>query len=60
MGGFDEHAIGDCIDRSLDACAANDCVLEIILKDTHSCEHHPERFDRWSAICRQRIESRWS
>jgi len=27
--------------------------MEIILKDTHTCEHHPERFDRWLAIARE-------
>jgi hypothetical protein len=27
-----------------------DCVLEIILKDTHTCENHPERFEQWSAV----------
>jgi hypothetical protein len=30
-------------------------VLEIILKDTHTCENHPERFDRWTQICREVI-----
>ena len=30
-------------------------VLEIILKDTHTCQHHPERFDRWTQICRELI-----
>ena len=27
-------------------------VLEIVLKDTHTCEGHTERFDRWAQICR--------
>jgi hypothetical protein len=22
----------------------------MILKDTHTCEHHPERFTRWTDI----------
>jgi len=35
---------------------AGGCVLEIILKDSHTCEHQPERFDRWLAIAREEIE----
>jgi hypothetical protein len=27
--------------------------MEMVLKDTHTCEHHPERFDRWVAIARE-------
>jgi hypothetical protein len=30
-------------------------ILEIILKDTHTCEHNPERFDRWLEIAREEI-----
>ncbi len=32
------------------------CVLEIILKDTHTCEHEPERFTQWLRIAREEIE----
>ena len=35
---------------------ARDCVLEIVLKDTHTCEHHPERFDDWTRIAREAID----
>jgi hypothetical protein len=28
----------------------------MILKDTHTCEHHPERFDRWARIAREEVE----
>jgi hypothetical protein len=33
----------------------HECVLEIILKDTHTCEHHPERFDAWCRIARKEV-----
>jgi hypothetical protein len=56
VGTFDETRIRDYLRRGLDVTRANDCVLEIILKDTHTCEHHPERFDRWLAIAREEIE----
>jgi hypothetical protein len=30
--------------------AARGCVFEMILKDTHTCDNRPERFDTWSRI----------
>ena len=33
------------------------CVIEIILKDTHTCEHQPERFTQWTAIARELVEN---
>lgn len=42
------------IKHTLDA--ARGCVLEMILKDTHTCEHHPERFTAWTDIARELIE----
>lgn len=38
------------IGNGIAAARENGCVLEIILKDTHTCEWHPERFDRWTEI----------
>jgi len=29
--------------------------VEVILKDTHTCEGHPERFDEWCRIAREEI-----
>ena len=31
-------------------------VLEMILKDTHTCEHHLQRFDRWTQTACQEVE----
>jgi hypothetical protein len=56
VGNFDEKAIRAYIDHTLDVCAAHGCVLEMILKDTHTCEHRPERFDNWTRIARQAVE----
>lgn len=52
-GAFDEAAI----ERELAAgvAAAKRAVLEIILKDTHTCANHPERFDRWTKLARRVI-----
>ncbi len=54
-GGFNPEIIRDYIQRTLDA--AKDCVVEIILKDTHTCQGHPERFDMWTAIARELVEA---
>jgi hypothetical protein len=29
----------------------------MILKDTHTCQQHPERFDEWTRIARQEIQA---
>jgi hypothetical protein len=56
VGTFDEKFIRDYLRHTLDLAREHDNVLEIILKDTHTCEHHPERFDRWTRICRELID----
>lgn len=54
VGRFDETLVREYIQHTLDVCRGG--VLEIILKDTHTCEHHPERFDRWTQIAREQVE----
>lgn len=56
VGDFNEATIEADIARTLDA--ASSCVLEIILKDTHTCQNRPDRFDRWSQIARRLIDER--
>jgi hypothetical protein len=56
VGEFDPDLIRAYIRRTLDACREHGCVLEMILKDTHTCEFQPERFDRWTQIAREEIE----
>jgi hypothetical protein len=29
--------------------------MEMVLKDTHTCEHHPERFTVWTEIAQQLV-----
>ncbi|MCE5277920.1 MAG: hypothetical protein ABFD92_00715 [Planctomycetaceae bacterium] len=53
-GHFDEQAIRKYIAHTVEA--TKDCCVEMILKDTHTCDNHPERFDRWSQIAREVIE----
>lgn len=54
VGNFDEEHTRAYVGRTL--AAARGCVLEMILKDTHTCEHHPERFDAWTRIVRELVE----
>jgi hypothetical protein len=58
VGEFDPRKVRRYIRRTLDAASANGCTLEMILKDTHTCEHHPERFTRWTEIARELVERR--
>jgi hypothetical protein len=51
---FDPQHIQEYIQDALNK--TKDCVLEIILKDTHTCQNHPERFTQWTKITRKLIE----
>jgi hypothetical protein len=50
VGAFDEAAIGSYLRRAVRDARAEGCVMEIVLRDTHTCEGRTERFDRWSAL----------
>lgn len=52
-GDFDLDFIGKYLDKSIKATQEN--VLEIVLKDTHTCSHHPERFGQWVSKAREII-----
>jgi len=51
---FDETFVNEYIRRTL--AAAQGCVLEIILKDTHTCRNQPERFSAWAGIVRGLVD----
>lgn len=55
VGRFDANTVREYIRHTLEVARRNGCVLEMILKDTHTCEQHPERFDRWTQIAREVI-----
>jgi len=56
VGRFDGEAIRNYIRHTIETAQKHGCVLEMILKDTHTCEHHPERFDRWTQIAREEVD----
>jgi hypothetical protein len=53
VGHFDTDRVRSYIQHTLDV--TRDCVIEMILKDTHTCEHHPERFTEWTDIARELV-----
>jgi len=55
IGQFNPERIREYIRHALEACRG--CVLEMILKDTHTCDHHPERFKIWTEIARGLVDS---
>ncbi|MFC1479067.1 hypothetical protein ACFL6F_00580 [Planctomycetota bacterium] len=55
VGNFNAEAIRSCIRHTVKAAESHGCVLEMILKDTHTCEKQTERFDEWTKIAREVI-----
>lgn len=56
VGDYSPERLRQYIRHTVKVTKANGCVLEMILKDTHTCENHPERFDEWSRIARKAVE----
>ncbi len=56
VGEFDLAAIEAYVRHTVEVCQANGCVLEMILKDTHTCEGRVERFDLWTQTARRVIQ----
>ncbi len=55
VGAFDPEHIRRYIQHALDATRG--CVIEMVLKDTHTCENQPERFTIWTDIARELAEA---
>ncbi|HOX38222.1 MAG TPA: hypothetical protein PL033_09555 [Candidatus Brocadiia bacterium] len=51
VGEFNEDRLRDIIRNTLEI--AKGCPVEMILKDTHTCQNQPERFTRWSEIAQE-------
>ena len=51
---FDAEALRRHIRETLEITRG--CVVEMILKDTHTCNHHPDRFDLWAQIAQEEAE----
>jgi len=55
VGDFDAVAVRKYIEKTVVACKNNNCTVEMILKDTHTCQNHPERFTMWYNIANEVI-----
>lgn len=51
VGEFDKVRVRDYLRHALDVTRG--CVIEMILKDTHTCERQPERFTMWADIAQE-------
>jgi hypothetical protein len=51
--GFDSEFVRSKIARGVRSANECGCVLEMILKDTHTVNHEPERLERWVQIAKE-------
>lgn len=54
VGDFDEDFIRGYLKHGVEV--SRGLVFEMVLKDTHTCENHPERFTRWVEIAKEVCE----
>jgi hypothetical protein len=57
VGRFNPEALRAYIRHTIEVARASGGCLEMILKDTHTCENHPERFTEWTRIAREEVEA---
>ena len=50
MEDFHPDLVREHLEMTRDICAANDCPLELILKDISTVRYQPERLARWADI----------
>ena len=55
VANFDPEKVGEYIKHTLDV--TKDCVIEMILKDTHTCENRPKRFTQWTDIAQDLVSN---
>ncbi|HHT74415.1 MAG TPA: hypothetical protein GX008_11965 [Firmicutes bacterium] len=51
VGDFDPDYIRQYIRDAI--IASRGCTMDIVLKDTHTCDNHPERFTIWTTIAKE-------
>jgi hypothetical protein len=52
VGDFNAERLRDYVRHAVQAAKTHGCFLEMVLKDTHTCEQRPERFDGWTQVAR--------
>jgi hypothetical protein len=53
---FNEPAVREHLQASVDACARHGCPLELILKDVSTVAYEPQRLWRWAAIAMEVVQ----
>ena len=53
---FDPELVRRDLRETIGICREHSCTLEIILKDTHTCNHQPWRFEAWTRIATEEAE----
>lgn len=55
VGAFNPSRIESYLRHTVEIARNHECILEIVLLDTHTCNNHPERFDEWTRIAHQTV-----
>jgi len=55
---FDPELVRRDLRETIGICREHGCALEIILKDTHTCNHQPWRLDVWTRIAAEEATRR--
>jgi len=50
---FDESAVRESLVQVMQIVRKNNCILEIIMKDTHTVQNDPSRLSRWVEIAKE-------
>ena len=53
---FDPEWVRGDVRETIQIAQEHGCVLEMILKDTHTCNHRPCRFDQWTSIASEEAQ----
>jgi hypothetical protein len=56
VGEFHPEKIYEYLKMNLEICRDHGCLTEVILKDTHTVDGKPERFDEWSRLARRAVD----
>ncbi|MGI5816919.1 MAG: hypothetical protein ACOX9R_02360 [Armatimonadota bacterium] len=52
---FDENALKSEIRQTLNIASEHGCAVEIVMRTTHTCNNHPERFDRYARMAMEEV-----
>jgi hypothetical protein len=59
IGDFNPEKVKEYLRHAVRVTKSQGCILELILKDTHTCEDQPEKFQAWTQIAREVIQEEY-